>query len=73
METVEHPSLGRPTDEVQIDAHAVNKVAIISGSNTLQEYIDGACSIPCPLGPIIERGVFFFRQFSLTGKQRSMS
>ena len=57
---VEHPSLGRHIDEVQMDVHAV-----LSVSSTLQEYIDGACSISCPLWPIIERGAFFYRQLSL--------
>ena len=62
---VEHPYLGRHIDEVQIDVHAVDRATVLSVSSTLQEYIDGACSISCPLWPIIERGVFFYRQISL--------
>ena len=62
---VEHPSVGGHIDEVQTDAHAVSRVAVLSGSSTLQEYIDGACSISCPLWPIIEKGAFFYRQISL--------
>ena len=53
---VEHPSLGRHIDEVQIDAHAVSRAVVLSGSSTLQEYFDGACSISYPLWPIIEKG-----------------
>ena len=63
--TVEHPFVGRHIDEVQIGAHAFSRAAVPSGSSTLQEYIDGACSISCPLWPIIERGDFFYRQLSL--------
>ena len=37
-------------------------------SSTLQEYIDGACIISCPLWPIIERGAFFYRQISLADR-----
>ena len=65
LEIVEHPSLGQYTDEVQIDAQGVSRAAVLSVSSTLQEYIDGACSISCPLWPIIERGAFFYRQLSL--------
>ena len=35
LEMVEHPSLDRHTDEVQTDAHAVSRVAELSGSSTL--------------------------------------
>ena len=56
LDMVEHPSVGRHRDEVQIDVHAVSKAAVLSVSSTLQEYINGACSISCPLWPIIERG-----------------
>ena len=66
LEMVDHPYLGRHTDEVQINAHAISRAAVLPGSSTLQEYIDGACSISCPLWPIIERGAFFYRQLSLT-------
>ena len=58
---VEHLSLGRHIDEVQIDVHAVDRAAVLSVSSTLQEYVDGACSISCPLRPIIENGAFFYR------------
>jgi len=37
-------------------------------SSTLQEYINGACSISCPLWPIIERGVSFYKQLSLADR-----
>ena len=36
--------------------------------STLQEYIDGAGSISCPLWPIIERGASFYRQLSLADR-----
>ena len=49
LEMVEHPSLGRHIDEVQTDVHAVGRAAALSMSSTLQEYIDGACSMSCPL------------------------
>ena len=65
LEMVEHPSVCRHIDEVQIGAYAVNRAAVSLGSSTLQEYIDGACSISCPFWPIIERGAFFYRQLSL--------
>ena len=68
MEMVQHPSLGRHIDEVQIDAHAVSRVAILSESSTLEEYIDRACSISSPLWPIIERGAFFYKQLSLADR-----
>ena len=68
LEMVEHPSLGRHIDELQIDVHTVGRVAILSVSSTLQEYVDGACSISCPLWPIIERGAFFYRQLSLADR-----
>ena len=35
LEMVEHPSLGRHIDEVQINAYAVNRAAVLSGSSTL--------------------------------------
>ena len=65
---VEHPSLGRHIDEVQIDVCTVSRDAVLSVSSTLQEYIDGACSLSCPLRPIIERGDFFYRQLSLADR-----
>ena len=65
---VEHPSEGRHKDEVQIDVHAVSKAAVFLVGSTLHEYIDGACSISCPLWPIIERGVSFYRQLSLADR-----
>ena len=61
MDMVEHPSVGRHRDEAQIDVHAVSKAAVFLVGSTLQEYIDGACSISCPLWPIIERGASFYR------------
>ena len=61
LEMVEHPLLGRHVDKVQIDAHAVSMAVVLPGSSTLQEYIDGACSISWPLWPIIEGGAFFYR------------
>ena len=42
----------------------LSRAGVLSVSSTLQEYIDGACSISCPLWPFIERGAFFFRQIS---------
>ena len=39
-------------------------------SSTLQEYIDGACRISCPLWPIIEREAFSYRQLSLADKTK---
>lgn len=65
---MEHPSVGRHRDEVQIDVHAVSRAAVFSVSSTLQEYIDGACSISCPLWPIIERGASFYMQLSSTDR-----
>ena len=64
----EHPSVGRHGGEVQIDVHAVSRAAVFSVGSTLLEYIDGACSISCPLWPIIERGAFFYRQLSLADR-----
>ena len=61
LEMVEHPSVGRHRDEVQIDVHAVSRAGVFSVSSTLQEYIDGACSISCPLWLSIEGGAFFYR------------
>ena len=52
LEMVEHPSVRRHRDEAQIDVHAVSRAAVFSVSSTLQEYIDGACSISCPLDPL---------------------
>lgn len=74
LEMVEHPSLGRYKDELQIDAHTVSTTVVLSRSSTLQEYIDGACSISRPLWPFIERGTFFYRQISSTDgtKQREL-
>ena len=65
---VEHPSVGRHIDEVQIDVHAVSRAATLSVSSTLQEYIDGACIISYPLWPIIGRGAFIYRQLSLADR-----
>ena len=65
---VEHPSVGRHGDEAQIDVHAINKAAVFLVGSTLQEYIDGACSISCPLWPIIERGASFYRQLPLADR-----
>ena len=42
LEMVEHPFVGRHIDEVQIDAHAVSKAAVLSRSSTLPKYFDGA-------------------------------
>ena len=68
LEIVEYPSLGRHIDEVQIDVHTVGRAAVLSVSSTLQEYIDGACSMSCPLWPTIERGASFYRQFPLVDR-----
>ena len=65
---VEHPSVGRYKDEAQIDVHAVSRAAVFSVSSTLEEYIDGACSISCPLWPVIERGASFYRRLSLADR-----
>ena len=65
---LEHPSLGRRWDEAQIDVLAVSRAAAFLVGSSLQEYIDGVCSIPCPLLPIIERGASFYRQLPLTDK-----
>ena len=67
LEMVVHPYLGQPIDEVSVDAYTVSRTAVLSRSNTFQEYIYGACSTYCPLEPIIERGAFPLRQFLLTG------
>lgn len=64
---VENPSLGRHIDEMQMDAHAISGVAALSRSSTLQEYIDGVCSISCPLWPIIKRGLLL--QANLVGRE----
>ena len=68
LEMVEHPSLGRHIDEVQIDVHTVGRAAVLSMSSTLQEYINGACNTSCSLWPIIERGASFYRQLSLADR-----
>ena len=65
---VEHPSLGRHIDEVQIDVHTVGRATVLSLSSTLQEYIDGTCSMSCPLWPTIERGASFYRQLPLADR-----
>ena len=49
LQMVEHPSLGQHIDEVQTDVHTVGRDVVLSVSSTLQEYIDGACIISCPL------------------------
>ena len=65
---VEHPSVGRHRDEMQIDVHAVSRATVFSVSNIVQEYIDGACSMSCPLWPIMERGASFYRQLPLADR-----
>lgn len=62
FEMMVHSSFGQPTDEVSVDALVAGRATVLSGSSPLQEYIDKACSITCPLLPIIERGADFLRQ-----------
>lgn len=54
-----HPSLRLHIDEVQTDVVAAIRAATFSGSNPLQEYIDGVCSTVCPLFPIRGREAGF--------------
>ena len=68
LEMVEHPSVGQHKDEAQTDVDTVSRAAMFLMCSTLQEYIDGACSISCPLWPIIERGDSFYRQLSLANR-----
>ena len=68
LDMVEHPFVGRHMDEAQIDVHTVSKGALFLVGSTLHEYIDGACSISCPIWPIIERGASFYRQLSLADR-----
>jgi len=59
LDMVVHPSLGLPIEEVQTNIVAASKAAIYSGSNPLQEFIDRACNIVCPLFPIRGRKAGF--------------
>jgi len=50
----EQPSYGPAIDEEQTNAHAVGRVAILSRSSPLQEYINRACNTAFPLLTIID-------------------
>lgn len=58
-EVAVHTSLGLPIDEVQIDVVGARQATIFLGCNPLQDYIDRACSMFCPLFPIREREAGF--------------
>ena len=68
LDIVEHLSGDRHRDEVQIDILTVSRAAVFLVSSPLQEYIDGACSISCPLWPMTERGASFLKQLSLADR-----
>ena len=55
FDMVAHPSLDRPTDEVQVLAQTAGRATVLSGSNPLQEYMDRDCSIVWPHVPITGR------------------